>query len=64
MHPEDGGNTVCPNVGQNSSSNSHPQKNNGIIDYTSLKTSQLDYVFGATMISLSLACLRIFCGEK
>jgi hypothetical protein len=54
IHPEDYGNTVCRNVRKNSSSKaaSHLQKNNGIIDYTSLKTSQIDYVFGVTMSSL------------
>jgi len=62
IHPEDGDNRVFRNIGKNSSNNaaSHPQKNDGIFDYTSLKTSQLDYVFGITMSSLEFVCLKIF----
>lgn len=68
IHPEDDGNTVYRNIGKNSSSNStsYPQKNNGIIDYTSLKTSQLYYVFRVIMSSLEFGVLRkfFFYGEK
>lgn len=62
IHPEDDGNTVFRNVGKNSSNNaaSHPKKNDGILDYTSLKTSQLDYVFVVTMSLLEFLCLRNF----
>jgi len=67
IHSEDDGNTVCRNIGKNSSSHaaSHPQKNDGIIDYTSLKTSQLNYVFGVTMSSLEFGVFQeIFSMEK
>jgi hypothetical protein len=43
-----------------------PKKNNGIIDYTSLKTSQLDYVFGVTVSSLEFGVFEdtFLCGKK
>jgi len=62
IHPEDDGNRVFRNVGKNSSNNAapHHQKNDRIIDYTSLKTSQLDYVFGITMSSLEFGVFEEF----
>jgi hypothetical protein len=63
IHPEDDTNIVCRNPGNWSSSNaaSHPQINEGIIDYTSLKTSHFDYLFDVTMSSSEFVMFEEIC---